>query len=68
MNITTNSIAKSKGKNEVVISFDLFPSNVAPYSSVDWTTVFEQFSHAMSPSSASLDEDGSRLRVTFAYS
>ena len=65
--MTPVSVAKSEGRNEVVLSYDLQPSNVIPYESADWKLLVTLTSHDMTLTQAALDADGTRLRLTFSY-
>jgi hypothetical protein len=62
------ALGKTDNKNEAVLTFELEPPNLVPYSQANWTLAFQSFSHSLAPSWAAYDPSTNRLRVGFAYS
>jgi hypothetical protein len=67
INTTVVALAKSEGKNEVVLTLELSPKDVVYYSTANWMQAIGSFSHDLSVSEVTFDSEINRLRITLAY-
>jgi cysteine-rich repeat protein len=67
MNVSMDSMAKTEDRNEIILTMDLFPTDLAAYATADWLLAFRNFSCALLPSWVEYDRENSQLMVGFFY-